>query len=516
MRDDGTRRRTTGLVAAAALAVTVALAAFQGGLGARTESGQAQAQAPATSGTATATSRPSAPTGPVPADWTTLDPRPVREPDLTLAQDQPVEDPSYPHLSNPEVDALRYQLRLDWDGTRLQGRTTLTLRVAHDTDTLRLDLARPLTVTAVTLDGAATPVTRDGDGLVLRRPGLRAGSRHTVVVSYAGTPTTVPPPTHRGDDLGGLGWGYDDAHHVSTFQEPYGAFTWYPVNDHPSDKAFYDAVITAPPGQVGVFNGRLVGRSDDGGRTTTRWHLDAPASSYLTTVAIGPYRQHVQTYPRGVVASVWTLPEDESSVAALQQSLRRAYDWLEERVGPYPFSTTGMVVTAGQSAMETQTLITMGRGPVLWQRDAVTAHELAHQWFGDLVTTRDWRHTWLNEGWATYWQRRYEGRAPADLSQDAQLVEGCRQAVAQAGQAGNPRPDHFASSNIYACPALMLDEIRRTVGDAAFAGIAREWPQQHRYATVTRADFEDFVQRRTGRDVRDITARWLDRVSPAG
>ena len=29
-------------------------------------------------------------------------------------------------------------------------------------------------------------------------------------------------------------------------QEPYGAYTWYPVNDQPADKALYDFTISAP------------------------------------------------------------------------------------------------------------------------------------------------------------------------------------------------------------------------------------------------------------------------------
>ena len=29
-------------------------------------------------------------------------------------------------------------------------------------------------------------------------------------------------------------------------QEPYGAFTWYPVNDQPSDKALYDITRHRP------------------------------------------------------------------------------------------------------------------------------------------------------------------------------------------------------------------------------------------------------------------------------
>ena len=53
-------------------------------------------------------------------------------------------------------------------------------------------------------------------------------------------------------------------------QEPYGAFTWYPVNDQPSDKALYDISVTAPAPYTGVANGVLVDQTQDGDLTTRR------------------------------------------------------------------------------------------------------------------------------------------------------------------------------------------------------------------------------------------------------
>ena len=37
----------------------------------------------------------------------------------------------------------------------------------------------------------------------------------------------------------------------------------------------------------------------------------------------------------------------------------------------------------------------------------LVAHELAHQWFGDMLTTRNWANIWLNEGFATFFSRKY-------------------------------------------------------------------------------------------------------------
>ena len=158
----------------------------------------------------------------------------------------PVEDSYYPAKGDPSVDALRYALRLLWDpGKRmLHGQATIRLRAVRRATAIRLDLSHRLRVTRVHVDGRRTAFAHNANHLAVRRP-LRRGQRHTLRVQYRGTPGPVTAPGSRGD-AHRVGLRIMGNNQLRTMQEPFGAFTWYPVNDQPSDKALYDVRITAP------------------------------------------------------------------------------------------------------------------------------------------------------------------------------------------------------------------------------------------------------------------------------
>lgn len=431
--------------------------------------------------------------------------------ELRAARSQPVEDPYYPDTSNPEVDALHYFLDLSWDGSRLTGEATVTFRAAAATEAVRLDLSRSLTVNAVELDGTPVDYQQAGDGLELLTEPLEGATTYTLTIDYAGAPTSTPAPSYRPDLAEGLGWNVDSDGSVYTFQEPYGAFTWYPVNDHPSDKALYDAVITTEGDDVAVFNGELVSTEPADNGTTNSWHVNEPVASYLTTIAIGPYTEHTSTTPSGMRISYWLMPRDEHLLTGLQDSGSRAFEWLEEHAGPYPFSTLGVVVVGGRSAMETQTMLTMSRGAVA-RPDAVLQHEMSHQWYGDSVTPVDWQGVWLSEGWAMYMQQEFE--TDTGLPPFAGGLEAWRPfdlaSRKVSGPPGDYNPESFGDLNIYLGPAMMLDEIRQRVGDATFAELAKAWAADHENENVDRQTFESWLHDETGEDFGPLMHKWLD------
>jgi aminopeptidase N len=498
--------RTTVLRALAAGALTL-LAGCTAGATHVQQAGQTGTGAtarPTTSSTGTPASPGTATSRPQPSGHRT-------RAEIRAARSSPVEDPYYSATSNPAFDALHYRLRLDWDGSILQGDTTVRFRAATTTPKVRLDLSGALTASRVRLDGRSIGYVQAGDGIEMRTGRLERNSTHVLEIVYSGRPHSTPAPSQRSDMAQGLGWNVDPSGSVYTFQEPYGAFTWYPVNDEPSDKALYDADITTHGNDVAVFNGELLAQHHHGGATTSRWRLDAPAASYLITLAIGPYSRTTVITGAGMHISYWVQPRDRVVLRILETEGSNAFDWLSAHAGPYPFSSLGVVVVDGDGAMETQTMITLGRAE-LGRADSVLAHEMAHQWYGDSLTPRTWQDVWLNEGWAMYmeqWFERDTGRPP--YAGGITAWRGIdQQSRNRSGPPGHWHPDTFADVNVYLGPAMMLDFIRQRIGDPAFDALVKAWPAQHRYGTVDRAMFTRWLRSDTGLDLRPLLHRWLD------
>ena len=63
------------------------------------------------------------------------------------------------------------------------------------------------------------------------------------------------------------------------------------------------------------------------------------------------------------------------------------------------------------------------------------------------------------------------------------------------GPPGDYHREQFGELCVYYCGALMLDRLRTVLGDELFAQVWREWPQQHRYGSVDRADYLAWLDR---------------------
>lgn len=420
-------------------------------------------------------------------------------------------DSMYPAYGNTVVDALHYGLDLTWrpaTGT-LSGTEHLVMRAARASRVIPLDLSARLALRRASVDGHAVHVTRSGHRIRLGHA-VAAGQRVAVTLAYSGKPGPVAAPSDRSDMAGGLGFTPTDDGGAWTTQEPYGAFTWYAVNDEPADKAFYDMTLHVPAPMVGVSNGQLRSRQTVNGVTTTRFHLADPAASYLTTVAFGRYTHHRLGTVHGVRVTSWTPTGQQlaaKKVAALPSLLR----WLDKRLGRFPFPSLSIVVVPTDTGMETQQTITIGSTAYDLRRDTLL-HEIAHQWYGDEVTPADWSDLWMSEGMAMYLQTLYldstHGVAPGTNLDEWGSIAYDNEVREIDGPPAAYNPNEFAEDDVYLPPARMWHTLRERLG-GRFLTLVRQWPASQAFTSSSRAELADWWSRHSGQDLHPFFHHWL-------
>ncbi len=318
-----------------------------------------------------------------------------------------VGDPFFPRAGNGGYEVSHYELALRYAPSRDRLRAVATIRATATEGLNRFDLdLRGLHVSSVRVDGKLAGFRRHGQELVVTpRRDLSDGERFRVQVQYRGKPHPVIDPDGSKD-----GW-IPTRDGAFVADEPQGAPTWFPCNDHPTDKATYDFRVTVPRGIVAVANGKLKRRFRHRRHVTFVWSEGAPMATYLATVTTGRFRVS-RSRAAGISSYVAVDPSQSSAASAVLAKIPAILRLWSRKFGAYPFDQTGAIVDYAPSvgyALETQTRPLFDRAP-----DPITlAHELSHQWFGDDVTPRRWRDIWLNEGFATwsewYWNQHTGG-----------------------------------------------------------------------------------------------------------
>jgi aminopeptidase N len=192
---------------------------------------------------------------------------------------------------------------------------------------------------------------------------------------------------------------------------------WFPCWDYPNDMATSETVTTVPEGQTVVSNGKLVSVTRSGKQVTYDWIESVPHSSYLVSIAIGPWRKVSDKYENKPVDYYVPTTVDEATA-------RRSFHLTPDMIGffsratgvDYPYeqyaqTTVQNYMFGGQENVSATTLTDATlhdqRADPDYPSTDLVSHELGQHWFGDFVQGRDWANIWLNEGFATYLEALY-------------------------------------------------------------------------------------------------------------
>jgi aminopeptidase N len=430
-----------------------------------------------------------------------------------------VGDRLFPYLGNPGYDVQSYDLSLTYPGANdkpLAAVTTVDALTTAPLERINLDFAHG-TVRSVRVDGAPATFTRAGDDLVVTPArALPAGMPVRITVRHTSDPVY---------GTGAQGGWVRTSDGLAMANQADAAHLVFPCNDHPSDKALFTMRITAPRGHTAVANGLAAGVERSPGATTWTYRTEHPMATELAQVSIGRSTVLHRTGPRGLPLRDVVPTKDRAVLAPWLEKTHAQIEWMERKVGAYPFETYGLLVADAQTGfeLETQTLslferdlFTMPEFPK-WYVESIMVHELAHQWFGNSVSPRTWSDLWLNEGHATWYEALYaeetagqtvEARMKrAYAASDRWRAAGGPPAAPKAPAPGQ-KIDLFRP-NVYDGAALFLYALRQEIGRKAFERLERAWVHVHRDGVAGTADFQNMASAISGRDLGTFFHSWL-------
>ncbi len=434
-----------------------------------------------------------------------------------------LEDSYFPLLGNEGYDALHYHLDItpDFDAETLDAIVEIEMQATQNLTEFNLDFWG-YTITDVTIEGQLVEYGRDqGELMIVPNDPIAVGNTFGVTVAYSGKPREgIPEDVFYGDPefLASAGWVFHAGGSFVT-SEPRGASFWYPVNDHPKDKATYSFSITVPEPYVVATNGELIEVVNDNGMLTYKSVLNDLTASYLVTVHTGDLildetREEGQVPIRNYFAGrhfdrARPIFEDTSEMITFYEGI----------IGEYPFDVYGSVVVDSDLpfALETQTLSTYGT----WiledsvRTDIYLAHELVHQWFGNSVSLARWQDIWLNEGFATYlslmWVTEIYGD---DITQSVlndwyDRISGPDFMNTAPDAIGDPTADDLFHGAVYCRGALTLHALRQRVDDELFFEMIRTYFQRFKDSNAAVEDFIALANEVSGEDLTALFDVWL-------
>jgi len=447
------------------------------------------------------------------ATITPSDEPPSDEPTPATAGDG-VGDTLFPALGNPGIDVTHYDIDIAYDAADdvVAGTVAIDLLLTEDRMQITLDSAGPA-VSSVLVDGVLAVTEQDPPELRITLPiQRRAGDELHLMISYAVATEPVDSPI-------GLesGWfNTDDGSYV--LNEPDGARTWLPCNDHPSDKATYTFTIEVPAGVTAVANGALLDHASSDESEVWVWQEDRPMATYLVLLLTGDYEVIETAGPDGLPLVSVVLRDDLTTMQPFIDETPKMIEYFQKYLGKYPLDRYGIAMTDSLSglAMETQERSLFSRddfasGELGEFQQQLLSHELAHQWFGNAVSPARWHDIWLNESFATYGEWMWSDHiGMADLEATASDELSYR----SPGSSADPTVANLFGGNSYGGGAVVLHALRRTIGNDAFFTLLTRWVAENNGESKATEDFIALATEVAGEPLTQFFDTWLFATTP--
>ncbi|QJD78402.1 M1 family metallopeptidase [Spirosoma rhododendri] len=431
--------------------------------------------------------------------------------------------------AQPGVDVLNYDfsLTLSDSTNRISGETRIRFTRADDRQTVWFDLisqkadsTRPdatgMRVRRVTLaNGKAAPFSQRNDRVFVNLPA--APNQPTeLTIQYAGIPERglIISRNKFGDrTFFGDNWPNNARHYL-------------PVVDYLADKATCSFTVNAPAEYRVIANGKFISETPVPGKTPrklTRWQESTPIPTKVMVIGAARFDVDEVGAVAGVPVQSWLYPRDSQKGFVDYRPAKAILEYFSNQIGPYSYEKLANVEsTTVFGGMENASCIFYNEKVIVGRPDsdveALLAHEIAHQWFGNSATEADWSQLWLSEGFATYFSALYLEHAYGKDTLNAVLNQNKGQIFRfTAAKPKGTVIDSTATNlndllnpNSYQKGGWVLHMLRCELGDDLFWKGIRAYYAAYQNRNARTSDLVAIIEQTSGRKLGAFFQQWLN------
>lgn len=420
---------------------------------------------------------------------------------------------------NTDVLNYEFQIQLSETTDTIHANARIRLLAIENSNALKFDLSnikaegKGMEVQSATLAAGAQTIasafTHRNDQVIINTP-VKKGDTLTAIIQYKGIPAD------------GLIISKNKYGHRTFFADnwPNRAHHWIACVDDPADKAPVSFIVEAPSHFQVVSNGILVEETNlPGNNKRTAWREEVPLPTKVMVIGVADFAVgHAGMVNDCIPVSTWVFPENRTEGFHDFAPARDILSWYIGYIGPYAYKKLANIQSKTIfGGMENAGAIFYYENSVSGKQreEALIAHEIVHQWFGNHATEKSFAHLWLSEGFATYLTHVYlESRYGTDSLQQRMAAER-KEVIGFVNHSHRPVVDNtpelmqLLNTNSYQKGGWILHMLRRELGDTTFRKIIRKYYETYAGKNADTPDFRAIAEMISGKNLEQFFAQWL-------
>lgn len=325
--------------------------------------------------------------------------------------------------------------------------------------------------------------------------------------------------------------------YLYTLLVPDRARTTFPCFDQPDIKSRFRLTLTAPATWNVLGNAPVDKQSDSADFIKYSFRESDLFSTYLFSFVAGRF-QTAQKKETGPLMHFLYRETDSNKIRLSVDTIfnlhKKAIDFLEDYTRiRFPFQKLdfaaipdfqyGGMEHVGAIDYRAASLF-LDSGATKEQQNSranLIAHETSHMWFGDLVTMQWFNDVWMKEVFANFMADKIMKDNDTDSSYELKflLTHYPRAYAVDRTEGANPIRQDLLNLNqagslygaiIYDKAPVMMRQLERLMGAAAFRDGLREYLKTYSYGNATWPDLIDMLDKRTQEDLESWNKVWVN------